>query len=96
MASSAPITVDPSSPMHAFEQIKAQITNARALGDLPALHRLPPVRQLAAELGLAPNTASIANSRQRPSSKPADGRAPSSPQHPMRLASRRQQRRPSM
>lgn len=50
------LSVDPSLPTPPYEQIKAQIVEQRALGELPAEHRLPPVRHLAAELGLAPNT----------------------------------------
>ena len=50
------VTIDPSAPEPPFEQLKSHIADARASGALPARHRLPPVRQLAAELGLAPNT----------------------------------------
>lgn len=50
------LVVDPSLPAPPYEQLKQQIADARASGALPAHHRLPPVRQLAAELGLAPNT----------------------------------------
>ena len=50
------LLVDPGLPTPPFEQIKAQIEALRASGEFPALHRLPPVRQLAAELGVAPNT----------------------------------------
>lgn len=50
------LTVDPSLPTPPFEQIKQQITGARDSGEFPANHRLPPVRHLAAELGIAPNT----------------------------------------
>ncbi len=50
------LTVDPSLPVPPFEQIKQQITVARDTGEFPANHRLPPVRHLAAELGIAPNT----------------------------------------
>lgn len=39
-----------------YEQVKEQIEALRASGEYPAHHRLPTVRQLAAELGLAPNT----------------------------------------
>lgn len=39
-----------------YEQLRRQIAAGRASGQLPAGHRLPPVRQLAEELGLAPNT----------------------------------------
>ena len=50
------LSVDPGLPAPPFEQLKGQIAAARASGDFPAGHRLPPVRHLAAELGLAPNT----------------------------------------
>ncbi len=50
------LSIDPTSAQPAYEQIKAQIIEQRASGELPAEHRLPPVRQLAAELGLAANT----------------------------------------
>lgn len=50
------LSVDPELPLPPFEQIKAQIVERRASGEYPANHRLPPVRQLAAELGVAPNT----------------------------------------
>ena len=50
------LVVEPALPTPPFEQIKAQITAQRASGELPASHRLPPVRHLAAELGVAPNT----------------------------------------
>jgi DNA-binding transcriptional regulator YhcF (GntR family) len=39
-----------------YEQVRAQIAEAAARGDLPAGTRLPPVRTLAAELGLAAAT----------------------------------------
>lgn len=39
-----------------FEQVKAQIAAGRELGALPAGHRLPPVRVLAGELGVAAGT----------------------------------------
>lgn len=50
------LTVDPGLDAPPYEQLKAQIAAARASGEYPAGHRLAPVRQLAAELGLAPNT----------------------------------------
>ena len=50
------LTVDPGLPEPPYEQIKTQIVAARASGAFPAGHRLPPVRHLAVELGLAPNT----------------------------------------
>lgn len=48
--------IDHTSPTPPFEQLKQQISDGRASGQLPAGHRLPPVRQLAEQVGLAPNT----------------------------------------
>ncbi|AXI77149.1 GntR family transcriptional regulator [Peterkaempfera bronchialis] len=50
------ITVDPSSPVPPYEQIRARIAELARSGELPTGHRLPAVRALAAELGLAANT----------------------------------------
>lgn len=50
------LSVDPSLPTPPFEQIKRQILQQRDSGELPADHRLPPVRRLAEELGVAANT----------------------------------------
>lgn len=50
------ISVDDSSPTPPFEQIRAQIENQILLGTLTNGQRLPTVRQLAADLGLAPGT----------------------------------------
>jgi len=49
-----PLDVDSTVPP--FEQLRAQIASRAASGDLPAGTRLPTVRSLAAELGLAVNT----------------------------------------
>ena len=46
----------PTSDVPPFEQLRAQIATRAASGDLPAGTRLPTVRALAAELGLAANT----------------------------------------
>ena len=48
--------LDPSSDVPPFEQLRAQLATRAASGDLPAGTRLPTVRALAAELGLATNT----------------------------------------
>lgn len=48
--------VDPSLPEPPFEQLRAQLASRAASGDLPAGTRLPTVRALAGELGLAVNT----------------------------------------
>ena len=50
------LAVDPALPTPPYEQIKNQIIEQRSSGELPANHRLPPVRQLAVDLGVAPNT----------------------------------------
>lgn len=48
--------LDDSSPVPPYEQLRAQIASRAATGDLPAGTRLPTVRALAADLGLAANT----------------------------------------
>ena len=50
------VIVDTTSPVPAYEQIRAQVTALADNGVLPAGTRLPPIRQLAADLGLAPGT----------------------------------------
>ncbi len=50
------IHVDTSSPTPPFEQIRAQIRALVASGALVEGMRLPPIRQLAGDLGLAINT----------------------------------------
>lgn len=47
---------DASSPVPPSEQLRAQVAARVASGDLPAGTRLPTVRALAADLGLAANT----------------------------------------
>jgi DNA-binding transcriptional regulator YhcF (GntR family) len=54
------LRVDTSSPVPPYEQIRAQLATLIASGRLPEGHRLPPVRQLAADLGLAAGTAARA------------------------------------
>ena len=51
-----PLTVDPASPTAPFEQVRTQVAALVAQGDLAPGTRLPTVRQLAADLGLAANT----------------------------------------
>lgn len=48
--------VDPTSPTPPFEQLRLQIAARASSGDLPAGTRLPTVRALAAQVGLAVNT----------------------------------------
>jgi DNA-binding transcriptional regulator YhcF (GntR family) len=50
------LTVDPRSPIPPFEQIRSQIADLVGSGSLRPGDRLPPVRQLAADLGLAVGT----------------------------------------
>lgn len=50
------LTVDPRSAVPPFEQIRGQIANLVSAGTLRPGDRLPPVRQLAADLGLAAGT----------------------------------------
>jgi DNA-binding transcriptional regulator YhcF (GntR family) len=50
------VTIDPRSPVAPYEQLRAQIAGQARAGTLPVGHRLPTVRALAGELGLAPNT----------------------------------------
>lgn len=48
--------IDVQSATPPFEQLKDQIAEARRVGTLPSGYRLPPVRRLAEDLSLAPNT----------------------------------------
>ena len=50
-------TVDHDSKVTLYEQLRTQIIEQVASGELIAGTRLPPVRQLATELGVAPYTA---------------------------------------
>jgi len=50
------ITVDTASAEPPYEQVRRQIAAHVASGELPAGQRLPTVRQMAADLGLANNT----------------------------------------
>ena len=50
------ITIDPASGVPPYEQIRAQIAEQVASGDLPPGTRLPTVRALAETLGVATNT----------------------------------------
>lgn len=50
------ITVDPGAPVPPTEQIRSQLAALIQGGDLPAETRLPPVRQLAADLRVAVGT----------------------------------------
>lgn len=50
------VVVDPSSDVAPYEQVQRQIEALVAGGTLPPDHRLPTVRRLAEDLGLAVNT----------------------------------------
>ncbi|GAA2958936.1 MULTISPECIES: GntR family transcriptional regulator [Microbacterium] len=50
------IIIDPTSPTPPFEQLRTQYVAAIASGELPPGSRLPTVRRLAGDLGLAPGT----------------------------------------
>lgn len=50
------IVIDPASAVPPFEQLRAQLTTMIEAGTLTAGHRLPSVRQLANDLGLANGT----------------------------------------
>lgn len=50
------IAVDHSSATPAFDQIREQLTGLIRLGALPPGRRLPSIRQLAADLAVAPGT----------------------------------------
>lgn len=50
------VAVDDASPVPPYEQVRAQIASAIGVGAVTAGTRLPTVRQLARDLGLAPNT----------------------------------------
>src|SRR3954471_12675006 len=50
------IVIDAGSPVPPYEQVRMRIAELAAVGRLAAGTRLPPVRALATELGLAANT----------------------------------------
>ncbi|OEU89289.1 GntR family transcriptional regulator [Streptomyces abyssalis] len=50
------ITIDAAAPEAPYEQLRAQIAARARGGDLPTGYKLPTVRGLAGELGLAANT----------------------------------------
>lgn len=50
------LRIDPGSATPSFEQLRQQIIDQIAAGDLRPGDRLPPVRRLADDLGIAPNT----------------------------------------
>ncbi|MEV5071859.1 GntR family transcriptional regulator [Microbacterium sp. LMI12-1-1.1] len=50
------IVIDPSSPVPPFEQLRSGLVDAVASGELGPGERLPTVRRLAEDLGVAPGT----------------------------------------
>jgi DNA-binding transcriptional regulator YhcF (GntR family) len=50
------VEVDPASPVPPYEQVRLQLATMIGSRVLPAGTQLPPIRQLAADLGLAVNT----------------------------------------
>jgi GntR family transcriptional regulator len=50
------LSVDADSPLPPYEQVRARIAELIEAGQLPPGYRLPTVRQLAADLGVAPGT----------------------------------------
>jgi DNA-binding transcriptional regulator YhcF (GntR family) len=50
------LVIDPDSAVAPYEQLRAQIGAAVRAGQLPPGSRLPTVRRLADDLGIAPNT----------------------------------------
>lgn len=50
------LEIEASSPVPPYEQIRAQIADLAAAGQLPVGAKLPAIRQLAGDLGLAPGT----------------------------------------
>jgi len=50
------LNVDPSIPLPVYEQIRAQVMRMVAAGTLIPGHRLPTIRQLAVDLGVAKGT----------------------------------------
>jgi GntR family transcriptional regulator len=83
------ITVDVTSPTPPYEQIRAQIAGHVRGGLLPAGARLPTIRALAADLGVAAGTvgrayteleaAGLVASRRRTGTVVTGGRAPADP-----------------
>ncbi|MEC3892809.1 MULTISPECIES: GntR family transcriptional regulator [Nocardiopsis] len=54
------VEVDSRDPLPPYEQIRRQVLALVASGELPPGTRLPAIRQLAGDLGVAPNTAARA------------------------------------
>lgn len=56
------ITLEPTSPLPPYEQIRVQLEDLIRSGDLEAGQRLPSIRQLAGDLRIAPGTVARAYS----------------------------------
>lgn len=56
VAASLSLRIDHDGPLPPFDQVKQQLTDLIDRGVLPAGTKLPTVRALASEVGLAPNT----------------------------------------
>ncbi|MGJ7440762.1 GntR family transcriptional regulator [Aquipuribacter sp. MA13-6] len=56
MSGDLQLTVDLTDPTPPYEQLRRQLDQAVRHGALPGGHRLPPIRQLARDLGLAVGT----------------------------------------
>lgn len=50
------LSIDPASPIPPFEQLRSGVLAAVSSGELAPGHRLPTVRKLAEDLGVAPGT----------------------------------------
>lgn len=50
------LRIDPHSPVPPYEQLRTQVAAMTVTGELTPGQKLPTVRQLATDLGLAPNT----------------------------------------
>jgi len=89
------ISVDQTSPVPLFEQVRAQVVALVESGALGSGARLPSVRQLAGDLGVAPGTvvaayqlleaAGVTTSSRRHGTRIAESAAPSPAQRQRRL-----------
>ena len=60
----ATLRIDPSAELPPYEQLRRQLMEQITAGHLPPETKLPAVRRLAADLGIAPGTVAIKNSKQ--------------------------------
>ena len=77
------LEVDPSGAVPPYEQIRAQLSGLITSGALPPGTRLPTIRQLAGDLGLAPGTVGRAYHELEQAA-----RVPSGGRHGTRVATR--------